>query len=170
EQRLVRVLAVDVDEQRADVLQVRERNRPVVHERARAAFLADDPPERAAVLVFEAELLEPRERGMARRALEQHADLGALGAVADDARVRAIAEHEAERVDENRLARARLAGHDAHAVAELELDLVDDGEALDADEAQHRPAVTASAANGRTGSRCPSSASSEAARSSCSPS
>src|SRR5690606_5552346 len=70
EQRLMRVLAVNVDEQRADLLQVRERDGLVVRERAGAAVAADDAPQRAAPLVVEAELLEPRERGVPGRAFE----------------------------------------------------------------------------------------------------
>ena len=73
------------------------------------------------------------------RHVERHADLGALGALPNGARVGAVAEREAERVDEDRLAGAGLAGHDVEAAAELDLDLVDDGVVLDADQAQHGP-------------------------------
>src|SRR5690606_29791882 len=124
EQRLVRMLPVDIDEQRAETLQILERHRLVVDERARSSLLADDPAQEAAVLVVEAELLEERERGVAGRAFEQHADLGPLGAVAHGARVGPVAEREAERVDEDRLAGAGLAGHDREAGVEFELDLV----------------------------------------------
>src|SRR5690606_35684941 len=146
EQRLMRVLTVNIDEQRADAPEVRERDRLIVHEGLRAALGADDPPQRAALLVIEAELLEPRERGVTGRAFEQHADLGPLRAVTDDARVRPVAEREAERVDEDRLAGPGLAGDDGQAVAELDLDLVDHGEILDPDQAQHRTRSSAAPA------------------------
>jgi hypothetical protein len=75
------------------------------------------------------------------RALENDADLGTFRAAAHRARIGTITEREPERVDQDRLAGAGLAGHDGEPAVELELDLVDDGVARDANQGQHRPAV-----------------------------
>ena len=50
---------------------------------------------------------------------------------------RAGAEQEADGLDEDRLARARLAGQDVEAGLELDLDGLDHREVADAEEAQH---------------------------------
>ena len=137
EQRLMLVLAVDVDEQTAEKLEVLQRRGLAVDERARAAVGADHAAQRALRPLVEAALPKPVDRRVPRWAVELHADLRALGARAHGARVGAIAEREAERVHEDRLAGAGLAGHHAEAARELELDLVDDRVVPDLDQAQH---------------------------------
>ena len=69
--------------------------------------------------------------------LEDGFDGGRVLAGADEVARRAAAEEQADRLDEDRLARAGFAGQDVEARLELDLDGVDDREVRDAEEAEH---------------------------------
>ena len=90
EQAAIVMLAVDLDQQRAELAQQRDRSRLVVDERAAAAVGADDSAddERLARLARQAVLGEQAERGMIRRQVEADADDRLRLAVAHQARCR----------------------------------------------------------------------------------
>ena len=71
--------------------------------------------------------------------LDEAFDQTAIAASAHVIGVGSRAEKQLHRVNENRLARARFAGDDIEAGAELELEPVDHGEVLDAQFFQHDP-------------------------------
>src|SRR3569623_1140701 len=93
------VLAVDVDQPSAELLQRLHRHAVTVDEAARTTLGGDEPP-----------------RG-------------------------AVAEREAERVDQYRLAGAGLAGECGHAAAKIEFELGDDGEVADVQVRHHGVSV-----------------------------
>ena len=91
----------------------------------------DGAAQQQRVACVEAGLLQPgRER---RRQVEFGADLGALRAFAHHGGLGARAECQLQRVDQDGFARARLAGEDGEAVAQVELQLADDDEVAQRD-------------------------------------
>ena len=101
EQMLLVVLAVDLDE-RPDLLgEASGGHRLVVEARGRAAAGGD---------------LADRDERL-RQAIEEGLDAGGVGAVADERGVRAGAERQPQRIDEQALAGAGLAGDDVEARA-----------------------------------------------------
>ena len=130
QQRLVRVLAVDVDEQFAQFAQLAGRRRDAVDVGLGAAGVVDHAAQqRAAFVGLELVLFQPDARGLGQR--EVGADVGLGRAFAHHACLTAAAKRELERVDQDRLAGAGLAGEHREAVRELELDRVDDDEVAD---------------------------------------
>ncbi len=69
--------------------------------------------------------------------LEHRGELGAVGAGAQLALLEAVAEQQRERVEQDRLAGAGLAGEDGEAAVELEVERLDDDEVADRDQPQH---------------------------------
>ena len=139
QQRLVLVLAVQVDRVRRDLAEHVERRRRVVDERAAAGggdLAADD--EHAVLAGVDAVLLE--ERGQA-------AFVGVVELPFDDRLLRArpqrlgrgaVAEEQAERTEQDRFARARLPRDDVEPAVELDLELVDERVVADVKRAEHR--------------------------------
>ena len=115
EQAALVVLAVDLDE-RPDLLGESRRGDGRVVEAGRRAAVGGD-------LAHGDEWL--------RQPVEQRLDPRRLGAVADERRVGARAERQPERVDEQALARAGLAGDDVEARVEREAESVDEREVGD---------------------------------------
>ena len=115
EQQVMRVLAVDVDEVLTEIAQQVRGHRTIVDERARSAPGADYPPHDAlARAVVELAIGEPRPGRCVRFRFEHAADLGPLGPGADHVRVGPRAEKQPQRVDDDGLPRARLAGERGH--------------------------------------------------------
>ena len=127
EERLVRVLAVEVDEPGADLGELADGREPPVDVRPAAPVQRDDAREHDLVAGV----------GVDESAFD--ARLG--GAVADERRVGASADEELERLDEQRLARAGLAGDRGEAATEHEREVGDDPEVGDVQLGQHRAEV-----------------------------
>ena len=70
--------------------------------------------------------------------LERRGELGALGAGPQLAQLEAVAEQQAERIEQDRLAGAGLAGQHREAGVELEVERFDDDEIADGQEPEHR--------------------------------
>ena len=135
----MRVLAVEVDELFADVLQLRERRGPAVDPGAAPALRI----ERAAqqhLAVGRAEVVRGEPRGDARDVVrfEDGGELRALRTRPKLAELEAIAEQQGEGVEQDRLAGAGLAGQHREAAVELEIERFDDDEIADGQEAKHR--------------------------------
>ena len=138
-QRLVFVLAVDLDQQPGEFGELRERRRPAVDPGLRAAVGADGAAQLAGVVASSSSSCSRSQAGRFGRVDEgEHGDqFGALGAVADHAAVGARAGQEAERIDQQRLAGAGFAGNHGQAGAEIEFGGADDREILDGEVGEH---------------------------------
>ena len=101
---------------------------------------AQQQPAGVAGVGVEAGVVEPG--GERRRRVELGADLGARRAFAHHAGVAAAAERELQRVDQDRLAGAGLAGQHREAGAELDLERVDDDEVAEREAVQHGQACS----------------------------
>ena len=73
----------------------------------------------------------------ARSTLEHRGELGPLGARPQLPQLEAIAEQQVERIEQDRLSRAGLAGQDREAGVELEVERFDDDEIADGQQAKH---------------------------------
>jgi hypothetical protein len=133
------MLAVDFDQQSADLAQQPRRDRLVVDEGAAAAVRLDDSADRQrlAGLARQAVLLEQGERGMTRRQLEGDADRRLALAAAHEAAVGAGAERQAQGVEEDRFSGAGFAGQDAEAGAEFQVERFDQHHVADRQAGQH---------------------------------
>ena len=137
-ERLVRVLAGDLDQPLAERLQLRERRGRAVDPRAASALRIEHAAQEDLAVAFGEPLLgQPRAHRRRVVDVERGRELGALGAGADLARLEADAEQEAERVEQDRLARAGLAGERREAGLELELEGAHDDEIADRQQPQH---------------------------------
>jgi hypothetical protein len=137
QQRLVFMLAVDLDQPRCEFAQLRQGRRAAVDPGARAAVGAQRASQLAAGAVVEFLLAQPGERFGRLVEVEFGVQFGARGAVADHAAVGAKARQEPERIDQQRLAGAGFAGNDGHAGAEFEFGGGDNGEILDRQAVEH---------------------------------
>ena len=163
-ERLEFVLAVDVDQQYADLAQQLQRHGLAVQVRAAAAVAADEATDRQLVGRVDRLLAQqPHQRTTRIAEVETAAHLGALGAVAHDFAAGATAGEQLQRIDDDRLAGAGLAGEHGQAGPELDLGGIDDRQIADLQVGQHR--FTACG----PGRRGPSAASSAAAGSNRSP-
>ncbi len=129
------VLAVDVDEVVGHLAQLGERGGAAVDERAALALGVDHAAQQQRLVDGEAGLVEPaRER---RGRVEFGRDLAARAAFAHHAAFGARAEGQLQRVDEDGLAGARLAGEHYEPGAELEFERIDDDEVFQRQATQH---------------------------------
>ncbi len=149
EQRVVLVLAVDVDETLADISQASRRHQTVVQVGALATTGGENAADGDLVGVagiviarlFRVRAIRGRERSRHRRPGEQRFDLGLGRAGAQQIGGTAITEHQAERSHEDRLPRTGLAGDDVEARLERDLHVLDDGEIANAEVGEHAAEV-----------------------------
>jgi hypothetical protein len=139
EQSAVVMLAVDLDEQRAELADQGDRHGLVVDQRAAAAVRLDDPAEdeRLSRLALEAAFGEEGKSGVPGRKLEGDPDHRLGLTAADEAAVGAGAERESERVEKDRLAGPGLAGQNAEARPEFEVEALDQDDVADGEAGQH---------------------------------
>ena len=136
QQRLVRVLAMQVEEPFAGFLELRERRRMAVDETARAAGAVERAAQhQASRIADEIALGEPGFHGFGH--FELAGDLGTLGAFAHERGIGPAADEELDRVHEQRLAGARLAGEGGEARRQFERGVLDQHEVADFERAQH---------------------------------
>ncbi len=137
EQRLVFVLAVDLQQMRAQGTQLGQRRRPAIDPRARAAVGAYDTAQLAIAVFVEFMFAQP---GQGQRRVIQgksRGQLGPDGAVTDHAGVGAGAGKRQQRVHQQGLAGPGLTGNHGHAALELQLGEADDGEIADGEVSEH---------------------------------
>ena len=133
------VLAVDVHQPSAQGAQLLYGHGAAVDPGPRAALAADHPAQVAFAVGRQVLFLQPAFDLGQGREVEACGHLGPLAAMADEAGVGAFAQRQAEGIDQDRLARARLAGQHRHAGADLQLQRLHDDEVADVDVGQHAP-------------------------------
>jgi hypothetical protein len=127
EQRLVFVLAVDVDQQLAEGLEVAHWGGRTVDIAARATFGGDYPAQDARAVAVEVALGEPGTGLWNITEIEAGEDIGLVRAGSHHAAVGAIAQAQTERVEHDRFAGTSFPGDDAHAALKFEIKVLDDG-------------------------------------------
>jgi len=135
------VRAVDVDEPLAGARERLQRGRGAVDELAVGSRGGEHALEEELSLVarFDAVFVEERSQGSLELPhVNGGFDRAALFAATDERAVGALAQDEIERADEDGFARAGLATDDVQARLELEREVGDEGEVLDAERGQHR--------------------------------
>ena len=136
QQRLVRVLAMQVDEPLARFLELREGGGAAIDEAARAARAVKRAAQhQAAGIAGEVALGEPRFHGFGD--IELAGELGALGALAHEGGVGAAADQQLDRVHQDGFAGAGLAGERGEARRQLERSVLDQHQVADFKRAQH---------------------------------
>ena len=159
EQRLVLVLAVDVDQHPAELAELAGRRRPAVQ--ARGAAAADLAAQDQLGLRLEAHLGQQRAGGRDVGDLEDALHQCPLGAVADLLGAGPGTEREGESIDHQGLAAAGLAGEEVQAGAEADVGAGDQREVTNPERLQHhdfqavgapggRPSRSSAGAGGRT--------------------
>ncbi len=139
QKRVVRMLAVNIDQQLAEKLQRADGDGDAIDEGARATIRAHDPAQYALTFrVFNLQRLQCLFQRGGSPGLEHRADLGPLAPGAHRLAAAAAARHQRQRVDQNGFARARLAGERGGSGAELQIDVVDDSEISNGKLNQHR--------------------------------
>ncbi len=146
-QRLLVVLRGDVDEAGDRRGQVRGRGKPAAEVRAAAPPARDHPPHHQPLLDLAPVRHQPRARRRARGELEDRLHPRLVAAAADHVRPGAPPAQQPQRVDEDALAGAGLAGDGGEAWPERQLELVDQREARDAKEGQHAGIIANNAAS-----------------------
>ncbi len=131
----MRVLAVQVDERGAEIVQLRERRRTAVDPRAAASLRIERAAHQHGIVVLaQALVLEPRQRSRRVARIERRRQLRALRAGLQLAKLEAIAEQQRERVEQDGLAGARLARQHGKPAVELQLERFDDDEVADGEQ------------------------------------
>ena len=131
------MLAVDLDQRRAELAQERDRDRLVVDEGAAAAIAALDAAEDEVALRLDAAVGEKAAGGMVGAEVEDGGDVALLGAVADERAVAAATKGEGKRIEEDRLAGAGLAGEHGQAAGEIDVEAIDEDDVTDREGDEH---------------------------------
>ena len=145
-QRSAVVLAVDVDELHAELLQHADRHGRAVHAAEILAVGGQLAPDVRLGVVGHTVLGEPRQL---RHAVKNRADGRPARSGSDHVAIGAFAQNGRNRVDDDRFACAGLAGHDVEAVLEDDLGLFDDGDVFNMQQPKHNAPPSG---NGRSGS------------------
>ena len=138
QQGLVFVLAVDIDQQFAESLEIAERAGRAIDIATRTAFGGNDPTQDARAVVFQVALGQP---GMGLGNVDQiegRQNVGLVGARANHAAVGAIAEGQAQGVEHDRLAGAGFPCDHAHPAIEFEIEMFNDGVVVYGQVHQHK--------------------------------
>ena len=131
-QRLVRVLAVDVDQQPAQLLQLGHAGRRAIDVGAGAAAGVDHAPgDHHTLFRLEILLAQPVGQRVVAGTGEFGRQFGALAAISHHRRLGPAAHQQAERIHQNGFSGAGLAGQRAEAGRKIELQPVDQNEIAD---------------------------------------
>ena len=137
DQRAFVVLAMDLDQRRADRFQRLHADRLVVDEGAGAAVGELDAAENHLTGVIEAVLGQDPCRRMALGNIERGRHLALLRAMADQARIAAAAERQREGIEQDGFARAGLAGQHREATGKFDIEPFDQDDVTDRQTRQH---------------------------------
>jgi hypothetical protein len=140
EQPAIIVLAVDLDQMRAEFAQQRGRGGGAVDEGTAAAIRLDDAAhdQRLARLDVEAVVGEQRrDRSVRMRGVEGGGDDRLRGALPHQPGIAARAQRQPERIEQDRLARTGLAGQHAETFVEIEVERLDQHHVTNGKRGQH---------------------------------
>ncbi|MNH02020.1 hypothetical protein D3C79_612480 [compost metagenome] len=137
EQRLVLMLAVNVNQQLAERLEVAKRAGRAIDVAAAAAFGGDHPAQDARAVVVQVAFGQPGMRLGDVHQVEGGEDVCLVGAGAHHAAVGPVAQGQAEGVEHDRFAGTGLAGDDGHAAGNFEVEVLDDGVVVNGQVHQH---------------------------------
>ena len=142
EQRLMGMLAVQVDQELADLRQLGERGRAAVDPRAALALGIERAADQQFGFAGRRVAGQPLQREPFGDVgpvvhIELGREFGPVGAGAQLSLLEAVAQQECQRIEQDRLAGARFAGEHGEAAIELEVEGLDDDEIPDRQEAQH---------------------------------
>ncbi len=137
DKRTVIVLTVDFHEHSAEAPQRLDRYRLIVDESAGLAVDRLDPAQDQVVLRLDPLLLQKRACRMLSRHVEDRGDLPLLGTLAHQTGIAAPAKRKRKRVEQNRFARAGLAGQHGEPFGEIEIELVDQNDVANGQTDQH---------------------------------
>ncbi len=132
------MLAVNVDQVFADVLELLHGRGPAVDVGTRTARRFDDPAQQALALVA-GEVVFPKVSRQRRNAVRREfgAHFGFIPAFAHQPGLSALAQHGSQRIDEDRFACAGFACQHGESGLEFQVEPVDDDKIADAECAQH---------------------------------
>ena len=134
----MRVLAVDGHERRTQLGELRQRGRTAVDPRAAFALRVENPAQQDLVAVGGELLLgQPCADGGRIGHIEFGRELRAFGAGAELPHFETIAEQQAQRVEQDRLARAGFAGEHRESLAEFDIERGDDDKVANRKRAEH---------------------------------
>ena len=131
------MLPMNFDQLRADAFEQLNRNRLVIDESAGAPVTRLDAAQDQRVFPGNAVFRKERKNRMPCRQFEHGRDLPLLRALADQRRVAPRAERQGESVKKNGFSRAGLAGHDRQAIAEFEVQAINENNVADGQGGQH---------------------------------
>ena len=136
QQMLRLVLAMNVHQLLAQLAQPRNRARVAVDLCPRTAVLLDDAPQQQGTRIT-GQIVFGQPGGQRVVDAELRRDVGPLGPFADQRGIAASAQHQAHRIQQDRLARAGLAGQYGEARPEFDLGRFDDHEIPESQPVQH---------------------------------
>ncbi len=137
QQRLMLVLAVDLQQMRGQFAQLRQRHRAAVDPRARTARGGQHAAQAAMLAIVHGLLAQPGARGGGGSEIEFGADFGALRAAAYQRGVGTRAGEQQQGIDQQRLAGAGFAGDHGQTGAQRDLGLGDHGQVAYIQRRQH---------------------------------
>jgi hypothetical protein len=127
-ERLVKMLAVYIDQHLTEGLELLNRNGIAVDKCAGPAIGTDDPAQQACVVFIEFLFVEPRSCLRQGRYVEFGTEFGPLRAGTHEFAAATLTEHQSQGVHEDRFARPGFAGEHGHSGLEFDVDPVDDRE------------------------------------------
>ena len=136
-QRALVVLAVDLDHAAPQLTQQADADRAVVDVRPAAPVAAHHPAEHELRILGQVVLARQRQRRVFGLKRERGGDRTSLGAPTHQSRVTAGAQRQAQCIEKNRFAGAGLAGQHAQALAEFEIQALNDDNISDRKPDQH---------------------------------
>jgi hypothetical protein len=139
--RAVVMLSVDLDQRRAQRLQDLHADRLVVDEGARAPVGQLHAAQDQAVFRRDPVLAQQRKHGMVGLDVERRRHLPLLGALPHQARVAAAPERQRERIEQDRLAGAGLAGQHRQPGRIVDVEPFDQDDVADGQAGEHRQSI-----------------------------
>ena len=141
EQPAIVVLTVNFDEQRTDLAQQRDRDRLIVDAGAAAAIGAHCAADDQRLARVGRDFAFGEQSGDGRRRLERRGHARAVRSLAHQPAVRARPERKPQRIEQDRLACAGLAGERAQSALELEVERFDQHDVANGKSGEHRSAL-----------------------------
>ena len=134
QQLLAVVLAVDVQQTAAQLPQLSHGDGPSIQTAGVASVPLDLPLEQQFLPLVHAVVRQPAQ---GRQTGEHRRDQGGLGPGADELPAGPLAQHGADGIDNNGLARPRLAGEDIQSAVKADIRRFDDGDIFNVQQGKH---------------------------------